>query len=365
MESKTSILASAHPDALQQLKQWIILQLQNKHVPRLADVWQYAQQHIRPKLSKKQVSLLLRLNKKFLQVMPQQRNPNRSRKYRPIVTSALGYMHGDIGFFPLSSHYSTPPTYRAGFLVLVDILSRSVYLEALLKNRKGPAIIRALEKIFQRHRKAHNYPILGISFDKEKSILSKQVQSFLQKNHIKFNAFSFTSSKAKFAENTIARVRKKMQVLEEYYNYEKPWWKLLTDVEIMFNTKPVMINGSLLPYSPSSITNDNVADYLASIQLKSPAHYFSQFNLDPELVQFKFQIGDYVKAKTIITSSALLGNKRSTHQLTPETFVVIFKKPYITRAATLGIAYLCKDVESESVQEFNEEDLALAEPLWG
>lgn len=371
MELNTStneFLASANKEAVEQLKHWLRQQLQEKSVPRLADVWQYAQNNVRPKLTKKQVSTLLRLHKDYLQVMHQQRAVSRSRKYRPIITNALGYMHGDIGFFSVNDRYPTPPTFRAGYLVLVDILSRRVYLEVLKKRRNADAVIKALEKILDR---VKDYPIKGISFDLEPSIISKKVQSFLAKNHIKFTPFKFSNTKAKFAENAINRVRKRIEVLEKHALEKTPkekqtWWKLLRDVEKMLNNKPIMIENALLPFTPAGINPSNVENFIASVQLRSPAQYFGQFNIDPRLVQFKFKIGDYVKAKTIVTSASVLGDKRSTHQLTKETFIIVHIKPYYTKNQTLGIAYLCKDIEADSanIYEFNEEDLAIVEPQW-
>lgn len=358
-------MSSAQKEAVEQLKNWIRLQIQqNNNVPRMLDVVRYANKNIRPKLNRKQISSIVRLNKNFQQVMPQQRVAKRAGKYRPIITNTLGYMHGDIGFFSTNANYSTPITFRAGFLVLVDILSKFVYLEILRKNRKAEAIIAALERIFKRHKKLHNYPIRGLSFDLEGSVMSKKVQQFLANHHIKFTSFKLSSSKAKFAENAIKLVRQKIDVLEKHHHYKMPWWKLLPDVEIMLNHRPIVINNAVLPFTPSEINESNVQQYLTALQLRSPVHYFSQFNVDPRVVQFKYKIGDFVKAKTIVTSSSVLGEKRSTHQLTEETFLIVYQKPYINRNSEISCSYLCKDIKTEFVHEFNEEDLVIAEPTW-
>lgn len=367
MEEYSSAIkfTAAQAEAVEQLKHWIRVQIQqHNNVPRMLDVWKYAQNNIRPKLSRKQVSSIVRLNKNYQQVVPQQRIPKRARKYRPILTNSLGYMHGDIGYFSTNAHYPTPITFRAGFLVLVDILSKVVYLEILRKNRKADAIIAALQKIFKRHKQLHNYPIRGLSFDLEVSVMSKKVQQFLAKHHIKFTSFKLSNSKAKFAENAIKLVRQKIDVLEKHHNYKMPWWKLLPDVEKMLNNKSIAINNAILPFTPSDINENNVDQYLAALQLRSPVQYFGQFNVDPRVVQFKFKIGDFVKAKTIVTSSSVLGEKRSTHQLTEETFLIVHQKPYINRNNNIGCSYLCKDIKTETVHEFNEEDLVLAEPVW-
>lgn len=357
-------LKSANPEAVTQVQEWLKLQLQKHVVPRLSDVWKYAVESVRPRLTKQQVSEIVRLNRHYQQMMPQQRIAKRARKYRPIVTNSLGYMHGDLGFFPVDEHTSTPPRFRAGFLVLVDTLSRYTYLEALWNNRKAEAIIKALKKILDRHAKRKAYPIRGISFDLERSVLSKKVQTFLADNHIKFTGFKFSDSKAKFAENAIKLVRQKMTVLRKHYENKKPWWVLLDDVEKMLNNRTLHINNSALPYTPADVNQSNVHSFVTALQDKSPAHFFAQFRIDPSLVQFKYQIGDYVKAKTIVTSSSVLGEKRSTHQLTDETFLIVSLAPYVNAEGNLGIAYMCKDIQSEIVHEFNEQDLAKAEPSW-
>lgn len=357
-------LAAANAESVAQVQEWIKMQLQKRVVPRFIDVWQYSAQFVRPKLTKKQVSEVMRLNKHYQQMMPQQRIAKRARKYRPIITNSLGYMHGDIGFFPLSEHYATPPRYRAGFLVLVDTLSRYTYLEPLLNNRKAPAIIKALDKIIERHTERAQYHIRGLSFDLERSVMSNKVQQYLAQQDITFTAFKLSNSKAKFAENAIKLVRQKVDVLEKHDNYAKPWWVRLPDVEAMLNNRVLQINGSQVPFTPASIGPSNVDAFVEAIQERSTPHYFGQFRIDPSLVQFKFQIGDFVKAKTIVTSSSVLGDKRSTHQLTEETFLIVFLSPYVNAEGNLGIAYLCKDIESETVHEFNEQDLAKVEPSW-
>jgi hypothetical protein len=77
-------------------------------------------------------------------------------------------------------------------------------------------------------------------------------------------------------------------------------------------------------------------------------------------VRFKFEIGDLVKPKLIITSSAILGVKRSEVTLEQETYEIVKQLPYMTKAKTLGRAYRCRSLRDESIQVFDEGDLALS-----
>lgn len=353
--------------SVEKLQSWIRQELKNKSsVPRLSDMVLYAKTNIKePKLTKQQITSVARLNKHYQMVMPQQRIVKRSRKYRPVITSSLGYFHGDLGFFSINDKYPTPPSFRAGFLVLVDVLSRYVYLQVLIKNRQADAIIKALEKIFQRHKQKHAHPIRAISFDQENSVMSKQVQAYLKKHYIQFKPFKFTSSKAKFAENMIKIVRQKMDILEKETEYRRPWWTMLDEIETMLNHQPIMINNQMTSFTPAQINEENVLQFLDQLQNKSPAHYFGQFNIDPGLVKFKFSIGDIVKVKTIIVSSQVLGEKKSTHQLTKEDFVIVYRQPYIRRDLTIGILYTCKELDaSEGLHQFDESELSISEPTW-
>lgn len=100
----------------------------------------------------------------------------------------------------------------------------------------------------------------------------------------------------------------------------------------------------------------------------SPAHFFSQFSLNPSLVKFKFPVGSFVRAKLVVTSSAVVGEKRSATNLTAESFGVVEQIPYVARDLSVGRAYKCRDLKSGQVEIFDEQDLVLTVPdyehLW-
>lgn len=349
-------------DNKQALTMWLRDRFGRGEIPRVTDVVKYAKRE-KMALSKKDVVNLMHSFSEYEMSLHQQRPRLRSRKYRPIIVTSLGHLHGDIGFFPINEHYETPPTYRAGFLICVDILSKFVYIEVLRKNRKAEQIISALTRIIQKHHKAgHKHPIRSIAFDQEQSVMGKKVQGFLKENGISFHAFRHSSSKSKMAENTIGRLRALFAKLDAFYNYTRKWWDMTGDAEYNFNyTWPIVIDGVMLPYTPASISVDNVQDYLDALYKASPVLYFAQFNIDPDKVNFKFEIGNLVRAKRIVVSSAVLGTKRSGKQLTDEVFEITYRCAYLKRNRSVGKLYRCKNIDNpKEIENFDQDDLALA-----
>jgi hypothetical protein len=131
----------------------------------------------------------------------QAREPKRSNKHRPIIVNNLGALHCDIGFFPVTRDYETTVTYRSGFLVAKDVLSRMVYISILRGSRTAKDMIWAFRDIMRQFEQQNGgQKVQSISFDKERSVMGKEVQNFFKENNISFFAFSMTASKSKMAE---------------------------------------------------------------------------------------------------------------------------------------------------------------------
>lgn len=359
---KGKVVSKTKEQDRETLTLWLKDRFGRGEIPRVVDAVKFSKRE-QMGLSRREVANILRSMSEYEMSLHQQRPRLRSRKYRPIVVTSLGHLHGDIGFFPINEHYETPPTYRAGFLICVDILSRFVYIEVLRKNRKAEQIISALTRILQKHNKAgHKHPIRSIAFDQEQSVMGKKVQGFLKENGISFHAFRHSSSKSKMAENTIGRLRALFSKLNVFYNYTRKWWDMIDDAEYNFNyVWPVVIDGITLPYTPASVTIDNVQDYLDALYKASPVLYFAQFNIDPDKVQFKFEIGNLVRAKLVVVSSAVLGTKRSAKRLTDEVFEITHRSAYLKRNRSVGKLYRCKNISNpKEVENFDQDDLALA-----
>lgn len=346
-----------------ELSEWLNNQLRYNNVPRLVDVRMHVQRQGLD-LTKKQVAQVVRLHPQYKMNMPQQRNAGKSKTYRPVVVTELGHWHADIGFFSINKRYETPITYRAGYLVAKDILSRKVYATPLLKNRTADSIISAFTKLFKEHAQhLPNTPIRSIAFDQETSVLSKKVQSFFAERGITFHAFKLSSSKAKFAEGAIRQIREVMARLMERGQKKDRWWNLLPLVVDNLNNQIIVIDKRSLGYTPNQIIESNVEQFKKLLFKAVPAYYFAQFDIAPALVNFKYQVGQLVRAKLIATSSDVLGNKRSEINLTQQIFIIKQCVPYVTRKMTIGRAYKCQNIQSNEVEIFQEDEIALTSTL--
>lgn len=344
-----------------ELSEWLDNQLRYNNIPRLVDVQMYVRRQGMP-LTKKQVAQVVRLHPQYKQNMPQQRMVRRAKAYRPVVVSELGHWHADIGFFAINSRYETPVTYRAGYLIAKDILSRQVYATPLLKNRTADSIISAFKKLFAKHSELHPNGltrIKSIAFDKEASVMSKKVQAFFANEGITFHAFNMSSSKAKFAEGAIRQIREIMKRLLERGRSKDRWWNQLPVVIDILNNQEIVVDKKALGFTPNQVTAATVDEFKRKLHKAVPAYYFAQYDIAPALVSFAYQVGALVRAKLIATSSDVLGNKRSEINLTNQVFVIEKHIPYVTRKMTVGKAYKCRDVKTGQIEIFQEDELAL------
>ena len=346
------------------LSVWLEERLRVGQVPRLSDMYDMAQRE-GLKLTRKDIRKQMELNPVYMFNIHQQKKPLGSRKYRPVLTSSLGYLHADIGFFPKSRHYETPVTFQAGFLCARDILSRYTYLVVLRKSRKKSSMITAFETLDSLHKAAgHTHSIRGISFDREKSVMSKDVQAYLKANNIKFNPFTYTVSKAKFAESGIRIVKDEVAKLERYHREvakkrglktsQRRWWSLLGDVAEDLNNREIIIGGKKTGFAPKDVSEENLPTFLNALYKTAPAYFFGQFDIDPRNVRFKYPVGIDVRAKLIATSSAVLGTKHSMTNLEDEVFRIVERIPYVNKRLGVGISYRCVGVTAGHTKVFDE-----------
>jgi len=352
------------------LAEWLEDQLRLGHVPRVSDMVDLAKRE-GLKLKRSELLSMLQKNPVYLFNMHQQKKRLGSRKYRPVVATSLGYLHCDIGFFSKSAHYPTPPTFQAGFLAARDVLSRFVYLVVLKKSRKGASMVSAFKTLLALHAAAgHTHPVRGISFDRERSVVSKEVQQFLQEKNIKFTSFKMSSSKAKHAESLIKQVRTDMARLERHnqlvaFRMRKTknaggvrrWWNLLGELANELNNKEIVIGGKRTAFKPKEINEGNLPEFLTRLYKAAPAYYAAQFEVDPRFVNFRYSVGTHVRAKLIYTSSKVIGNKRSETSLEDPLYKIVALVPYVTRKLTLGKSYKCVKLASGEQEIFDENDI--------
>ena len=341
------------------LQNYIQDSLRYGQVPRLSDVRAFVtQQGLAIKL--KRIKEMLNLQDAFMMNRPQQRQPKRDKKYRPILVNDLGHWHCDIGFFAINKRYPTPISYRAGYLVAKDVLSRYIYATPLIKNRTAESIIRAFKILFSQHaRQFPNVPIKSISFDRETSVVGKKVQKFLADAGISFHAFQMSDSKAKHAENAIKQIRSMTAILLRRKYKKDRWWNLLPSVVRALNRRPVVVNNKSLKLAPQDVNKETLGKFKKNLFNAAPAYYWAQYPLAPEWVTWKYDVGEKVRAKLIAVSSSVIGNKRSEVNLTDELFAIEERVPYVTRNMEYGKAYRCRELQTDRMEVFQEDEITL------
>ena len=342
---------------------WVTSRLEANDVPRTSDVLHYAQTALGFRnLKQAAIARRLRLHPAYLMTSSQKWNgPPRSGNFRPIISNLLGNLHADLGFFPIVRDYETPMKRRAGYLITVDVSSKYVTATPLDFNRKAPAIIKAFKVILAKH--AETFPgghtIQSVGFDKETSVMSKEVQAFLKQNNIAFHAFEMSSTKSKVAERAIGRLRTVMERLQSRFQRREPWWKWLDFCVDILNRQRISIRNQFLDYSPQDVNQSNHKDFLRQLHKADPAALFNQFEIAPELVNFKYPVGTLVRPKLLVTSSAVLGTKRSEVTLEQTPFEIVQQVPYTTRGLFVGKAYKCRNLrDKKKIQIFDQRDLA-------
>lgn len=354
---------------------WVNDLLRNHQVPKFAQVIDHAYRELGYKnLKPSEIKKALKLLPPYEMTSVQQRKKQRGKRHRPMIVNTLGCLHADIGFYAVTREYETPVTYRAGFLVAKDTLSRYTYVSILRGSRTAESVEKGFQDILQQFRKQNNGEhVKSVSFDQERSIMGGKMQAFFKKKNISFHAFQNTASKSKMAEGAIrlirnAIARNKANVL---YNKEIRWWHLIHSAVDNLNSEPIAINGKYLLYidqsvqpyyTPKSVNSTNLNDFISKLQKAAPAYFFAQFGIDSRFVQFEFQVGDFVRPKLIITSSEVIGTKRSEVTLKNEIFIIQKQLPYVSRQLTIEKAYVCKSTKTGDLDVFDQDDLALAPP---
>jgi hypothetical protein len=137
----------------------------------------------------------------------------------------------------------------------------------------------------------------------------------------------------------------------------------------VYNSRPIQIDGHFINfpdqnvkkyYTPKDVNSGNLRDFILKVQKVAPAYYHSQFDVSRRMVKFKYNVGDFVRVKLIVTSSEVLGTKRSEVTLNKEIFEIKEQLPYVSRAKTIENAYVCKSTLTGRKDVFDEDDLALA-----
>jgi hypothetical protein len=357
-------------EKLSLLIEWVNQQVERNDPPRLSDILDHAYRVMGFTTLKKSVILrAIRLLPAYHMNAPQALKRKRSRKVRPIVVNELGSLHGDIGFFPITRDYETPITFRSGFLVCKDILSRFTYVSILKKKRDANSMVNAFQDIFHQFKQQNGgLQVSSVAFDQETSVMSKQVQALFRDNHIAFHAFQNTRSKSKMAEGEIRIIRNMVRRLRT--NAEQRWWHLLKPAVDALNRQPLRINNKYIReggsgefYTPATVTNENLPDFISKVQKAAPAYYFNQFMLNPDLINFKYSVGTFVRQKLIASSSAVIGEKRSDISLGETVFIITKRLAYVSRALTPEPLYIVQNINGRQTEEaFDQDEITETNP---
>ena len=361
---------------LDEVMEWVSERLASESgVPRVDDVVRHAYTVLGYRdLKRADIAKRLRLHPAYLMSSSQTRGKKRWKRYRPILANALGHLHGDLGFFAVRREYETPVTFRAGYLILKDVLSRFTYVTILQRTKSAESMVRAFQDVLEQHARffgpengsssssGGHHRILSIAFDQETSVMSKKVQDFLRDNHIAFHPFQYTASKSKMAEGAIKLVRKAMARL--LWNQPKRrWWRLMDKVVAILNNQLIRVNNRTLPWRPVDVNKRYLAQFRQALHKADPVRFFGQYELSARHVRFKFPVGSIVRPKLIVTSSAVVGEKRSEVSLEADAFVVTRQLAYVNARFEVGRAYRCTNRRTGQEEIFDQDDLAASAEL--
>lgn len=363
MKLTAVVAAERRKKQLDKLMEWVENRLSLGDVPRFQDVVDYAHMEKGFKnLSRHYIVQRLRLHPTYQMSSRQQRPRHRAGKNRPIIVKSAGNLHCDLGFFARKREYETPVTYRAGFLVAKDILTRFIYVTTLNKAKSARALISAFKIVMEKFGKQNDGKnVEHVSFDQEPAIMGHQFQEFLREHFIRFHPFQYTSSKSKLAENGIRLLRTMIARLQTLPKFEhKRWWSLLQVAADALNSQKIVVKGKKLSYAPADINASNLQDFMRELKRADPMAEFSQYEIAPQFVQFAFQVGDVVRPKSIVTSSAAIGQKRSEVSLDAERFVVERRVAYVNSRGTVGQVYVCTNLSDGHRENFDQSDIALS-----
>jgi hypothetical protein len=202
--------------------------------------------------------------------------------------------------------------------------------------------------------------------------MSNEVQAYFKAKNIKFVAFKFSSSKAKFAESAVRLVKEDVGVLERVLQQDakkrglksghRRWWNLMMEVAEDLNNKEILIDGKRTGFTPKDVSEERLHEFLSSLYKSAPAYFVGQFDIDPRNVQFKYAVGIDVRPKLIATSSAVIGIKHSITNLEDTVFRIVEQIPYVTKRLGVGTSYLCINSRNGETKVFDENTIVPTNP---
>jgi len=143
-------------------------------------------------------------------------------------------------------------------------------------------------------------------------------------------------------------------------NEEARWWNLIQSAANILNSQKIYVRSKRLKFAPEDITVENQNQFRKSLIKADPGFLFSQYEIDPHNVNFEYSVGDVVRVKLIVTSSAVIGEKRSEVTLEEEKFMIEEQVGYLSGAYTVEPAYRCSSLSDGRVELFDQSDITLS-----
>ena len=286
------------------LSQWLRDQLDLFHTPRRIDITREGQA----------LGLSHRSIKRVLSTFPAYADVGRpvfpwpTKKHRNYRVHFFGTVFVDLAFFgkkasaELKALGAVSQTEQNPALVAIDGATHFAMAEPLGPGGKSTkAVLKAMDKIFERYKAQYNtYPYVLCS-DREKAIMSTEMKRFLDEKGTRLYAYKFSRSKALFAENLIRILRASLSTLRKHrtVNGQPPvkWTRVLPSLIEDYNARPITHLGKKMSYAPIDITEKTFGAYKAEIRKKHKTYSFASFSIYPGLFKWKHPIGSRVRLK--------------------------------------------------------------------
>ena len=131
-------------------------------------------------------------------------------------------------------------------------------------------------------------------------------------------------------------------VLSFYYSII---FLVIQELANALNNRFIEINGTLTSFKPNKINEKNLNSFIAILQEKNPAYYFSDYVVDASDHEFPFKVGDlvYIKLKSL-SDGKLTKIKRSERSITKRIYKISDLFLYISKALLINEGALISQV---------------------
>ena len=243
------------------------------------------------------------------------------RGYCPVRNSFLSEIQSDFAYFNKSD-----PSSKKGFVVFIDLCSRRIWAYHL-RNRTVNSFLYVYKKFLKDYEGDVELKVSSIATDQEKALTTVKFITYIR-NTRKINFIFFKTSfsaklKAFMAELAIRNIRRLYGQL--HVSDEKKYPTLsrsLNTIVDTLNNRKIIIGGRELPFTPKTVTKQNVDEFIEYVHNVSPSSYFSNFEIDDSNYIYSHPVGTYVRIKLIALQAQFVFGKRSEKSLSQRIYNV-------------------------------------------